>query len=56
MSGQMLPRSVSWICCGEIKGGQDVADAFESSEMKRFSWEYTLISQPLPLKSINVNK
>ncbi|XP_073818964.1 colorectal mutant cancer protein isoform X2 [Musca autumnalis] len=50
ISEQLLRRSVSCMCCSEQKRQESM---LKRQEIRR-SWEYTLVSQPMPLRPINV--
>ncbi|XP_017845096.1 colorectal mutant cancer protein isoform X2 [Drosophila busckii] len=49
ISEQLLPRSLSWICCSETPLALQQAE-------KRCSWEYTLVAQPRAHRPINVEQ
>ncbi|EDV93189.1 GH18407 [Drosophila grimshawi] len=51
---QLLPRSLSCMCCSDTPLGGSTG-GFQHAE-KRRSWEYTLMSQPMARRPINVEQ
>ncbi|KAM8703940.1 hypothetical protein ACLKA7_008549 [Drosophila subpalustris] len=49
ISEQLLPRSLSCMCCSDTPFGQNGGE-------KRRSWEYTLMAQPMSRRPINVEQ
>ncbi|EDW59244.1 colorectal mutant cancer protein isoform X2 [Drosophila virilis] len=55
ISEQLLPRSLSCLCCSDMPLGGNGGGLFQHAE-KRRSWEYTLMAQPMSRRPINVEQ